>query len=73
MPKENAGEVTAEVAAEESAAGAVEEEEREPGEVVELEEPPAGYLKEGGACLGEGARRRGASGPTRLGFGPVGR
>ena len=40
VPKENGGEVAAEVAAEESAAGAVEEEEeRELGEVAELEEP----------------------------------
>ena len=51
VPKENAGEVTGEVAAEESAAGAVEKEEREPGEVAELEEPPA-EVKDGWPAMG---------------------
>ena len=51
VPKENAGEVTGEVAAEESAAGTMEEEEREPGEVAELEEPPA-EVKGGGPAMG---------------------
>ena len=51
VPKENAGEVTAEVAAEESAAGTMEEEEREPGEVAELEEPPA-EVKGGWPAMG---------------------
>ena len=47
VPKTREGEEAAVV----SAAGAVEEEEREPGEVAELEEPPA-EVKGGGPVMG---------------------